>query len=166
MDLRTTLTGFADQLLASEDTTEAVKVEVTRVAGFQNEATTAAGQHLLIDEPVHFGGRGEAPDPAQLLLGAVGASLSVTLTAHATLRGLELRSISSSLKASIDGRAFFHPSTDARPGLLDMRIALSVTSPASEADFRGLLDDVLQATPVLQTLKQMPEIELRYSQVR
>lgn len=164
MDLRATLIGFADTLLATAEPTEAVTVDVVRREGFQNEATTPAGIHILLDEPVHFGGRGEAPDPAQFLLAAIGASLSVTLTAHAAMRNVVVEYIAVSLSAAIDGRAFFHPGSGAPAGLLGLTATLTVHSPAAEAEFRALLADVLLATPVLQSLKQAPAITLRYNQ--
>lgn len=161
MDLRTTLQGFADALLATDDPTEAVSVSVRRVAGFQNEATTPDGSRVLIDEPAHFGGRGEAPDPAQYLLAAIGASLSVTLTAHAALRGARIDEVRCGLRAVIDGQAFFHPGSGS-PGLLDMTIDLKVRSADGEEAVRALLEDALLATPVIQTLARPPRINLNY----
>lgn len=166
MSLRATLTGFADALLATADPTEAVSVEVVRRDGFQNEAVTPSGMRILLDEPAHFGGRGEAPDPAQYLLAAIGASLSVTLTAHAAMRGFGIDSIAVSLSASIDGRAFFHPGDGAPAGLLDLAVTLAVRSPEPEAAFRALFAKVLLATPVLQSLRDAPAIMLRYNEAR
>lgn len=166
MGLRSILTGFADALLATSDPTETVAVAVVRRDGFQNHATTPAGLPIPFDEPAHFGGRGEAPDPAQYLLAAIGASLSVTLTAHAAMRGLVIDDVAVSLDAVIDGRAFFHPGSGAPAGLLDIKATLVVRSPATEADFRALLVEVLLATPVLRTLKQAPAITLRYNEER
>lgn len=166
MALRAILTGFADALLATDNPTEGVAVEVSRVDGFQNLAVTPTGQKILLDEPEHFGGKGEAPDPAQFLLAAIGASLSVTLSAHAAMRDVVISRVDMSLSANIDGRAFFNPGCGAPPGLLDLALQLRVHSAASEAIFRGLLADVLLATPVLQTLKQMPTITLHYHEDR
>lgn len=162
MALHDILTGFADALLASDDPTEGVELEVTRVEGFRNLAVTPAGQEIHLDEPVHFGGSGEAPDPAQYLLAAIGASLSVTLSAHAAMRDFVITSIGMRLSAKIDGRAFFSPGCGAPPGLLSLAIELRVQGVGSEAAFRELLADVLLATPVLQTLKQMPTVILHY----
>ncbi len=157
--LSATLSGFAAAITGAETTREGVSVTVTRRGGFQNDALTASGQALLIDEPVHFGGRGEAPDPAEMLLAAIGASLSVTLTAHAALRGLAIDHIALQLAAEIDGVAFFHPGRGV-PGLLDVAIILTVTTPAKRSDVRSLLRDVLRATPVLCSLKRRPKVTL------
>lgn len=166
MNLRSTLLGFADTLLAADDPTEGVSVEVVREHGFQNAAVTPTGQRILIDEPVHFGGSGAAPDPAQYLLAAIGASLSVTLSAHAAMRSIVIDGITMSLSATIDGRAFFHPGGAGDAGLLEMTATLRVTSPEDEATFRALLADVLLATPVLQSLKHAPRITLHYNEDR
>ena len=66
--LRDVLTGFADILLATDDPTEGVTIDIVRREGFQNEAVTPLGQQVLIDEPVHFGGQGEAPDLPNICL--------------------------------------------------------------------------------------------------
>ena len=80
------------------------------------------------------------------------------------MRGLIIDDIAISLSASIDGRAFFYPGGDAVPGLLGIAALLKVTSPESETAFRSLLADVLLATPVLQTLNQVPAVTLRYNE--
>lgn len=157
--LKAILSRFAAEITTAANSREAVSVLVTRRGGFQNELATARGLGLLVDEPVHFGGCGEAPDPAELLLGAVGASLSVTLTAHAALRDIPLHAVALRLSAAIDGIGFFSPGFGA-PGLLDVAIELTVTSPASESLLRLLVDDALLAAPVLRSLNATPRITL------
>jgi hypothetical protein len=120
IDLAETLRAFADRLYASGDGTADVKVAVSRQYRFTNLAA-AGGMALRLDEPVDFGGAGLAFDPAEALLAAAGASLSVTLTAHAALRSLAIADIRISLGAKIDGRSFFQPRDHPRAGLRDTR---------------------------------------------
>lgn len=158
--LKTVLTRFAAEILSADSPREGVAVEVTRQGGFGNLAVAGDRLHLLLDEPAHFGGSGAAMDPAQVLLSAIGASLSVTLTAHAALRDVVIDGVRLSLSAGIDGRSFFQPGGPGEPGLLDCAIDLFVQSPAPERTIRALLADVLLATPVLQSLRSMPEVRL------
>jgi uncharacterized OsmC-like protein len=116
---------------------------------------------VSLDEPVNFGGRGESPDPAEYLLAAAGASLSVTLTAHAALRGVELERVHVALRGEIDARPFFRP--EARvglPGVLNVEITLTVSTPAPRAAFREVLKMALAAAPVLRSLKRMPRVRV------
>lgn len=137
-----------------------VSCDVRRTAGFGNEALTPTGLRIVLDEPAEFGGSGRAPDPAEHLLAAVGASLSVTLTAHAALRGVPIDDVQVALDGFIDGKLFFDPASDGRPGVRDIRLKLTVTSRATLGALRALLRDVLRVCPVLRSLKRMPTVEL------
>ncbi len=161
--LRQTLTGFAAAITSAENSREGVAVTIDRRGGFQNDLTTPKGLHALMDEPVHFGGRGEAPDPAEYLLAAVGANLSVTLTAHAALRGLRIDTVRVELSAEIDGRGFFRPGDGHPAGLLNTAIVLTVSTPEPRPAIRALLGDVRKATPVLCALKRRPRIRLIFT---
>jgi putative redox protein len=158
--LKLLLQDFAGRLAQTETATEAVSVAVQRRAGFSNQGRTSKGHIVNIDEPEHFGGSGAAPDPAELLLCAAGASLSVTLTAHAALRGIALHDVQSRLTAHIHGPSFFSPHENALAGLLNISIDLLIASPHSEQEIRALLADVLRATPVLRTFAQPPRVNL------
>lgn len=162
--LRPILEGFRDKIVNASNTREAVSTLVTRDDGFQNIVTTSTGQTFIVDEPVHFGGRGEAPDPAEYLLAAIGASLSVTLTAHAALRGIDFDAVSVALSADIDGRAFFLPGCDAAPGVLDVTVHLAVEGSIARELFDDILAEALLAVPVMRTLHTMPRVEVTYMQ--
>ena len=137
-----------------------ISVVVNRGKRFTNVATTPRGLSIEMDEPADFGGTGERPDPAEYLLAAVGSSLSVTLTAHAALRGLAIHSVEIALAADIDGRSFFAPRTWPRAGLLNMQIDITLTSDLSEARARALTAEVLRASPVFRSLKRRPKVTL------
>jgi len=160
--LRPVLEKFARDITSSGGAREAVSVEVMRIDGFRNEAVTPRGLKVCLDEPVNFGGKGEAPDPAEHLLAAVGASVSVTLTAHAALRDVPIDRVHVVLRAEIDGREFFRPGSGGMPGLLDIVMELTVRSSAPRAMVRALLRDVLRAAPVLRSLKRLPKVTIQF----
>jgi uncharacterized OsmC-like protein len=144
-----------------ESATEGVSVSVARSGRFRNRAWTRSGLSLDIDEPVSFGGTGESPDPAEYLLAAAGASLSVTITAMAALRGLVVDAIEISLDAQIHGNSFFQPRVGKRPGLLDVRLQLVLTSPMSSLAAKALLAEAVLASPVLRSLNRRPLVKLQ-----
>lgn len=157
--LAETLRAFADHLFSSGAGMAAVAVTVARLERFTTIAT-AGGMSLRLDEPADFGGAGSAFDPAEALLAAVGASLSVTLTAHAALRSLALANVAITLAAKIDGHSFFEPRRHPRAGLLDMEIDVRIVSDESPRDLRALFAEARRACPVLKSLKRSPRIAL------
>ena len=58
-------------------------VTVTSLTNLQNEVRYGEGQTLRTDEPVSAGGDGAGPDPYNLLLGALGSCISMTVTLYA-----------------------------------------------------------------------------------
>ena len=136
-------------------------VRVDRGRQLTHHVTTASGQTLRIDEPSDFGGTGATPDPAEVLLGAVGASISVTLTAYAAMREVSLDAVGIELSAAIDGRDFFEPGKG-EPGLLDLRITVHVQTAAAQDLIEALMADVIRTAPVLATLRTRPAIVLAY----
>ena len=158
--LRTILLRYERKALKAEHAQESVSVDVSRQAGLLHHATTPGGLRLTLDEPLSFGGGGTAPDPAECLLAAVGASVSVTLTAYASLRNVSIDGIHIALSASIDARQFFRPSRNGRAGLLDATLTVTVSSPSPRQAIRTLFREVLQVAPVLKALKRRPHIRL------
>ena len=153
------LRAFADRLFSSSDGMAGVAVTVTREERFTNIAA-AGGMTLRLDEPAEFGGAGSAFDPAEALLAAVGASLSVTLTAHAALRSLSIAEVKVTLAAKIDGHGFFEPRSHPRAGLLDAEIDVRIVSDETPHDLRALFAEARRACPALRSLKRSPKIAL------
>jgi uncharacterized OsmC-like protein len=153
------LRSFAEGLFAGGDGTAGVLVSVARQERFTNIAR-AGGMTLRLDEPTDFGGTGLNFDPAEALLAAVGASLSVTLTAHAALRLLAIADIKVSLAARIDGRSFFEPRGHPKAGLFDTEIEVLLVSDEKPRDLRALFAEARRACPVLKSLKRAPRIAL------
>jgi pyruvate dehydrogenase E2 component (dihydrolipoamide acetyltransferase) len=163
--LATLLADVSAQMATGPDALEAVSVRVLRSARFSHTATTPRGLTLDIDEPVGFGGTGQAPDPAEYLLAALGASLSVTLTAHAAMRGLAIDHVEIATCAHIHAPSFFNPRSGKRPGLLDIDVVVILTSPMTKAQARGVLAEAVRASPVLRSLKRRPKVNLQLQRV-
>ncbi len=145
---------------ASESTIEHVSASVRRVAGLTNAGRGGSGHDVAVDEPTQFGGGGAAADPAELLLVAVGASLSVTLTVHAALDGVTLDAIDIALSGQLDAGRFFAPVDEAGGGFSKVAIAAALTTSAAPARVRTLVDRALLACPVLRSVDTQPAISL------
>lgn len=151
------LRGYAE---ASRGGREQVAIDVERVGGFEHVARTRGGHELKLDEPVAFGGQGAAPDPAEALLAAVGASFSVTLTAHAAMADVPIDHVRIAVTAMLDANAFFEPGTGT-PGLLDAEIDVELHSRAARDAIEALVARAMAASPVMGALAFMPRITLR-----
>jgi len=159
------LVDMSAQMAIGPDALEAVSARVVRLTRFSHTATTPRGLTIDIDEPVGFGGTGQAPDPAEYLLAALGASLSVTLTAHAAMRGLAIDHIEITTNARIHAPSFFKPRSGKRPGLLDIDVVVILTSSMTNPQARGVLAEAVRASPVLRSLKRRPRVNLQLQRV-
>lgn len=154
------ISDYAARVAASPSLREVVTVAVVRDSGFCNRATAGSGHVICHDEPVTFGGSGEAPDPAEALLAAIGSSLSVTITAHAALRGLAIHAVTSGISAWMSARSFFETDSEAPAGIQDAEIRVMVRSDEDPAALRTLVDDAVVASPVVASLRTPPRITL------
>ena len=139
---------------------EHVAASVSRVTGFSNAGRSASGHAVPVDEPAAFGGGGTASDPAELLLIAVGASLSVTITVHASLAAVTIDAIDMALSGTLDAGRFFTPSDAVGGGFTGLRCAVAVGTRAAPGAVRRVLNTAILASPVLRSLAATPTVTL------
>lgn len=139
---------------------ERVASEVTRVAGFSNQGKSASGHIVPVDEPEQFGGSGKSADPAELLLIAIGASISVTLTAHAAIAGIVLDDIRVELRGTLDAARFFYPIDAEGGGFVDLSLGIILVTATADETVKALLDRALLASPVIRSITAKPTVSL------
>lgn len=128
---------------------------VTRqVRAFESRAR-ARHHELAIDEPTSVGGGDVAPNPAELALCALGASIEVTARAWAVWLDVPLDGVGVRLSGRLDELAFFDLAGDARTGLQDVEVAIDLRTPPSiSAEQRAaLLERVQRCCPLLDTFR-------------
>ncbi|MBS0274757.1 MAG: OsmC family protein [Proteobacteria bacterium] len=165
-ELAAILGKFVQHVASAEHPVERASVRVRRAHRFTHDVETLTGLTCVIDEPADVGGGGSAPDPAELLLAAVGASLSVTMTAHAALRGLAIDSIDMHLTCEMNPKVFLKPRARAPNGIMKAQIEVELVSPMSLAEARALFSDALLASPVFRSLKRQPRVTLKFRRRR
>src|SRR3982074_3894477 len=70
--------------------------------GFSNTFQSRSHAPIGVDEPTSLGGADTAPNPAEVLLGALGTCLSIGYALNAAGAGSELRSLTLDLEGDID----------------------------------------------------------------
>jgi uncharacterized OsmC-like protein len=115
--------------------------------------------NLVTDEPPALGGADRGPDPAELLLAALGASQEATYRLYADTLGIPIRSVSVKLEGRIDLRGLFAVSDGVRPGFKDIRATVTIDSPASAEDIERLKVTVDRHCPVLDSLRNVTPVQ-------
>jgi pyruvate dehydrogenase E2 component (dihydrolipoamide acetyltransferase) len=139
---------------------------VTRqVMGLKSEGMFN-GQKIVIDEPEVFGGTGTAPNPAEVALAALGASMEVTFRCYAEYLGVPVKSISVALNGALDSRGFFGTDPSIRAGFGPVNAKVTVESSASTEQLEKLLAHVNQCCPVLDLFRSPTTVNVSLSHIR
>lgn len=107
---------------------------------------------IRTDEPLQILGGDGGASPAEVLMSALAACLSVGYAANAAARGIDLESLSFELEADGDLGGFMDTS-EARPGLSEIRVKATVEAPrATEEQLRELQAHVDGHSPIFDTI--------------
>jgi pyruvate dehydrogenase E2 component (dihydrolipoamide acetyltransferase) len=119
------------------------------------------GRHVVVvDEPKSFGGDDSAANPAEILLAAVGASVSVTLRCHAALLDIAVGRIAVDLAGELDIRGFFDADPSVRAGFQDIKINVTIEGEATPEQRAELLVAVRRGCPMLDTCRGATPISI------
>ncbi len=119
--------------------------------GFAQEIRTGA-HRLAADEPASSGGTDTGPSPNQLLLSALGACTSMTVSMYARRKGWPLESVTVRLR---------HAKVDAHVERIQREIVLTGKL---DAEQRARILDIANKCPVHRTLTAKIEIDTRLAE--
>ena len=142
-----------------EQQLEPMQGTVTEIHGLLNHARFS-GHLTVIDEPVGFGGSGSAPNPAEVMLAGLGASLQVTCRVHAALMGITIEHVEVQLSGTLDTRGFFDTDASVRSGFDGISVRMQIRSRASAEQLRELQARIERACPVLDNLRAPTNVSL------
>jgi pyruvate dehydrogenase E2 component (dihydrolipoamide acetyltransferase) len=111
-----------------------------------------------------FGGDGTAPNPAEVALAGLGASIQVTMLCYAAYLGIDARDIEVKLSGALDARGFFDLSSEVPVGFYEVTADVTYRGAASEAQVAELLDYVNRCCPVLAVFRQPTHVRLTIAQ--
>ncbi|MBI0376066.1 OsmC family protein [Streptomyces albiflaviniger] len=127
--------------------------------GGERDETRAAQFEMTSDEPNAALGTNTAPTPAEYVLHALAGCYTVTITAHAALRGIELKGIHLELEADVDMRGFLGIDASVRPGLQQIRVAVHLDAPnATREQLKELIALVEKYSTIRDTLVNPVEV--------
>lgn len=114
-----------------------------------------------IDEPPDLGGSDTAPNPVELVLGALGGCLIIGYVLNASMMGIEVQKIELDLEGDIDLPGFFGLESDVLPGYTNVRVDVAIKSNASSEQLDELHNRVVSTSPVGLTLSKMVNLDFR-----
>lgn len=115
------------------------------------------GRHLVVDSPPALGGPNEAPNPAELMLGALAACGAFVFERFAQERGLALRGVSLTVAGDFDPCGVCGEDVDPKFQAIRVRVAIDGPDDAQKPAF---LDAFRTRCPVFATLSQAVPVEL------
>jgi putative redox protein len=107
---------------------------------------------LMVDQPPALAGTDQGPNPVELILAALGTSQEITYRCYAEKMGIQLNSVSVTVKGSIDLRGFFAVDDSVRPGYKRIESEVKLDTPASPEEVAKLVEAVERHCPVLDIL--------------
>src|SRR5205823_6507576 len=105
-----------------------------------------------VDEPTALGGADTAPNPAELLLDAVGTCLSIGYVLNAAARGIELQGLDLDVEGDIDLGVFAGVVEEGNPGYSQIRVHANIKSDASPEAIQALHEHVVRTSPICSTV--------------
>ena len=99
-----------------------------------------------------------APNPAEVALPALGASISVTCQAYADYYGIPIKGISIMLSGEMDTRGFFDLDPEIRAGIGEFEVTMTLGGTAGQHDLNGLFAQIERSRPVLDMIRNATSV--------
>ncbi len=119
----------------------------------ETDETRAGKFQMSSDEPSSLLGTDTAVSPAEFVLQALAGCYTVTLTANAASRGIELESFKLRLAGDFDLASFLGVAPEEPPGARQIRVEVELDAPsATREELEELVAVVQQRSPIRDTL--------------
>jgi uncharacterized OsmC-like protein len=116
---------------------------------------------LEADEPEALLGSGKAPNAVEIVLAALGASLSVGFAYSAAAWGIDLKSLEFRIEGDLDLRGFLGVSDKVRPGYQNITVACKLKSSASKKRIQELFEYVRRTSPVTDIVRNPVPVKMK-----
>ncbi len=135
---------------------------VTSVKGFygvgEEDTTRKETFTMEADHPEVLLGKDLAPNPAEIVLHALGSCLTAAMTYHAAAQGIEIEGMESTLEGGVDLQGFLGLDPAVRKGYEGIKVKFKVKSDASEEQLRALS----QFSPVFDMISNPTPVSIEF----
>ena len=107
-------------------------------------------------EPAILLGEDKAPNPVEWLLHALIGCMTTSTAYHAASRGIEIRSIESSIEGDLDLRGFLGISDKVRKGYSEIRVTMRVGTRATAE----MIETFTRMSPVLDVVSRSVPVQI------
>jgi len=129
--------------------------------GAMQEMEHASTTEVVSDHPAVLVGQDHGPTPVEYLLHAVAACLTAGLANIASARGVELRSVTSTVEGDIDLLGVLGLSDGSvRNGYQGIKVTLRIDSDADDETVRGLVEQSRKRSAVYDALVNPTPVEI------
>lgn len=113
-----------------------------------------------IDEPPVLLGNNLGSNPVEYLLVALSGCLTTSMIAHASAKGIEIRSVESRYEGDIDLRGFLGISEDVPVGYQDIRVYFKIDADISDKEKENLVKIAQKYSPVFNTITKSAPVSV------
>lgn len=117
-----------------------------------------------MDEPPVLLGRDAGSNPVEYLLTALSGCLTTSLVAHASAKGIELKSVRSRYEGDIDLRGFLGLSQDVPVGFQEIRVYFEIDADISDEQKQELIQMAQKYSPVFNTITRATPVSVKLGQ--
>jgi uncharacterized OsmC-like protein len=132
-------------------------------AGSVASSITAGKHTFLVDEPAALAGDDVAASPVEVALGALISCQIVVYRLYAQALGIQVDDINVSAEGDLDARRLFGIDESVRPGFSDVRLAITISGPETDARYQELRAAVDAHCPVLDLFANATPVSITVS---
>ncbi|MEO7123180.1 MAG: OsmC family protein [Lacisediminihabitans sp.] len=124
-------------------------------------SSISAGKHsFLVDEPGALAGDDVAASPVEVALGALISCQIVVYRLYAQALGIQVDDIDVKAEGDLDARRLFGIDETVRPGFTDVRLAITISGPETDARYAELKAAVDAHCPVLDLFANVTPVSV------
>lgn len=114
-----------------------------------------------LDEPPVLLGKNEGANPVEYLLVALSGCLTTSLIAHASAKGIKIKSVQSRYEGDLDLRGFLGISEDVPVGYQNIRVYFKIDADVSDNEKNELIKMAQKYSPVFSTLTRSAPVTVQ-----
>jgi uncharacterized OsmC-like protein len=150
--------------IASDRTAAHLTYSVKGIGSGSVFTDITAGKHSFgIDEPAALAGDDLAASPVEFALAALVSCQVVVYRLYAQALGIQVDDISIAADADLDAARLFGIDESVRPGFTDVRLAITIDGPETEARYQELRAAVDAHCPVLDLFANPTPVSITVS---